>query len=350
MNLDQYLPQPNNSIIVNVFERPVYLLLLWLVPLLALLLRYARCKKKQTALLLFDAPMADRLMPMSDARNSFHKALLLLIALVCCITAAACPQFGSYYEEVSRSGVDTFILLDVSQSMLAEDVVPNRLDRAKSDIQDLLNRVAGDRVGLIAFAGKPIIKVPLTADHGFFLQVLRSVDTNSAPRGGTAVGDAIRLALRAMPPEAERQRAIVLITDGEDQESMPLEAAKDAAERQIRILTIGLGNPAEGGRIPIRDSNGNLTYLKHDGQEVWSKMDETALREIARITEGAYIAAGTRTFDLGQIYADSIGKMQGNVDGTERRQKFRHQYQIFLAVAVLCLLLYTIVPEHRRIG
>jgi Ca-activated chloride channel family protein len=294
-----------------------------------------------------DAAMADQLMPTLDAGRFFRKALLLLLAAVLGITAAASPRFGTYYEETTQSGVDVFILLDVSQSMLAEDVTPNRLDRAKSDIQDLLNRVAGDRIGLIAFAGKPIIKVPLTSDHGFFLQVLRSIDTNSAPRGGTAIGDAIRLALRAMPPEAERERAMVLITDGEDQESMPLEAAKDAAERQVRILTIGLGNAAEGGRIPIQDNKGNRTYLKHDGQEVWSKMDEATLREIARITEGAYVAAGTRTFDLGQIYADSIGKMQGNVDQTERRQKLRHQYQLFLAAAVVCLLLYIVAPEHR---
>ena len=291
--------------------------------------------------------MIDRLMPTPDTGRFFRKSLLLLLAFVFGIVAAASPRFGTYYEEISRSGVDVFILLDVSRSMLAEDVAPNRLERAKSDIQDLLSHVGGDRIGLIAFAGRPIIKVPLTTDHGFFLQVLRSVDTNSAPRGGTAIGDAIRLALRAMPPEADRERALVLITDGEDQESMPLEAAKDAAERQIRILTIGLGNSVEGGRIPIRDPSGNLTYLRHDGREVWSKMDESTLREIARITEGAYVAAGTRMFDLGQIYADSIGRMQGNVHQTGQRQRLRHQYQIFLAAAVVCLLLHIIAPEHR---
>ena len=329
------------------FEFPVYFLLLWLVPLLALLLRYAYKKKRHTALMFFDPAMADRLMPALDAGRSFRKASLLLLAFVFGIIAAASPRFGTYYEEVSRSGVDVFILLDVSRSMLAEDVAPNRLERAKSDIRDLLDRISSDRIGLIAFAGKPIIKVPLTTDHSFFLQALRSLDTNSAPRGGTAIGDAIRLALRAMPPEADRERAMVLITDGEDQDSMPLAAAKDAAERQVRILTLGLGNSGDGGRIPIRDQYGNLTYLKHDGQEVWSKMDETVLREIARQTEGAYVAAGTRTFDLGQIYADSIVKMQGNVHEVERRQKLRHRYQIFLTAAVLCLLLYIAAPAHR---
>ena len=295
----------------------------------------------------FETSIINRLMPTLDAGRFFRKSLLLLLAFVFGIVAAAGPRFGTYYEEIVQSGVDVFILLDVSRSMLAEDVTPNRLERAKSDIQDLLNHVAGDHIGLIAFAGRPIIKVPLTADHGFFLHVLRSVDTNSAPRGGTAIGDAIRLALRAMPPEADRERAIVLITDGEDQESMPLEAARDAAERQIRILTIGLGNPAEGRRIPIRDPSGNLTYLRHNGQEVWSRMDESTLREIARITEGAYVAAGTRMFDLGQIYVNSIGKMQGNVSQTTQRQRLQHQYQGFLAVALLCFLLYMIAPEHR---
>ena len=296
-----------------------------------------------------DESMMNHLMPTLDAGRFFRKSLLLLLAFVFSIVAVAGPRFGIYYEEVSRNGVDVFILLDVSRSMLAEDVVPNRLDRAKADIQDLLDRVVGDRVGLIAFAGKPIIKVPLTTDHGFFRQTLRSVNTNSVPHGGTAIGDAIRLALRAMPPEADRQRAIVLITDGEDQESMPLEAARDAAERQVRILTIGLGNPLEGGRIPMRDPNtGQLTYLKYNGQEVWSKMDETTLREIARITKGEHIPAGTKSFDLGQIYADSIGRMQGSAYQTEQRQKLRQQFQIFLVVAVVCLLLYTVTSEHRE--
>lgn len=332
----------------NVFEQPVYLLLLWLVPLLALLLRYAYKKRKKSALAFFDSSMAKKLMPSLDAGRFFCKSSLLLASVVCAILAAAAPRFGTYYQEFFLSGVDVFVLLDVSRSMLAEDIVPNRLERAKSDIQDLLEGVVGDRVGLIAFAGKPMIEVPLTTDQGFFLEVLHSIDSNTAPRGGTAIGDAIRLALRAMPPEAERERAIVLITDGEDMDSMPMEAAQEAANQQVRILTIGLGDTNEGGRIPIRDSNGNLTFLKHDGQEVWSKPDEKTLREIARVTEGAYMSAGTKTFDLGQIYADSIGKMQGNADQTERLQLRQHQYQIFLAIAVLCLMLYITAPEHRK--
>ncbi|MDR0520537.1 MAG: VWA domain-containing protein [Planctomycetaceae bacterium] len=331
------------------FERPFYLLLLWLIPLLGLLLWYAFQQKRRDAAAFLDEPMLVRLMPAFDAARSIRRSLLLLLSLMSGIFAAAGPQFGTYYEEVSRNGVDVFILLDVSRSMLAEDILPYRLQRAKSDIRDLLERVTGDRVGLIVFAGKPILKVPLTTDQPFFLHILESVNTDSAPRGGTAVGDAVRSALRAMPPEAGRQRAIVLITDGEDQESMPLDAAKDAAAQNVKILTVGLGDPNEGGRIPIRDKNGNLSYLKYEGKEVWTKPDEQTLMEMARLTKGAHVPAGINSFDLGQIYADSIGKMQGNsdhADKPEHRKKFRHQYQIFLAAAVLGLLLYAAVPEY----
>jgi Ca-activated chloride channel family protein len=136
-----------------------------------------------------------------------------------------------------------------------------------------------------------------------------------------------------------------LITDGDDQESMPLEAAKDAAARNVRILAVGLGDPAEGGRIPIRDANGNLTYLKHEGREVWSKINEQVLKEIAQQTEGVYIPAETRTFDLGQIYINYLSRLKGGEYQVEQRKRFRQQYQVFLAAAVLLLFAYLVVRE-----
>jgi len=256
--------------------------------------------------------------------------------------AVAGPRFGVSFEEVRRSGADVFVLLDVSRSMLVEDVLPNRLGRAKSDIKDLLQRLGGDRIGLIVFAGKPIVKVPLTTDHGFFLDVLRNVDPNSAPRGGTAIGDAIRKAIETMPTEAGRDQAIILLTDGDDQDSMPLDAARDAASRNIRILCIGLGDPTYGGRVPT----GNNTYLEYEGRQVWSKVDEQTLREIATITGGLYVPAAGKTFDLGQIYVTKLGRMQGGEYQVEHRRRYREQYQIFLAVAVAMLFVYVAVPEY----
>ena len=330
-----------------VFEKPFYLLFLWLIPIFAVLIRWAFKRKRAAAERFLEQNMVERLFPRPSRSRAVFRGSVLLIAMAFLFLAVGGPRFGVSFEEVRRSGSDVFVLLDVSRSMLAEDVPPNRLQRAKSDIEDLLNRLGGDRVGLIVFAGKPIVKVPLTTDQGFFLDVLKGVDPNSAPRGGTAIGDAIRKALDTMPTEADRDQAIVLITDGDDQDSMPLEAAQDAAARNIRILCIGLGDPTDGGRIPIRDDAGNKTFLKHEGREVWSKVDEQTLREIATTTGGLYVPASGKTFDLGQIYVTKLGRMQGNEYLVEHRQRYREQYQIFLAVSVTLLFVYLTVPEYR---
>lgn len=328
------------------FEESYYLLCLWLIPVIGLLMYRGWKWKRRARALFFEPTMAARLMPRLDGVRVWSRNVILLIALGLLFVAASGPMFGVYFEDVSRKGADIYILLDVSRSMLAEDVPPSRLQRAKSDIKDLLQQVVGDRVGLIVFAGRPIVKVPLTTDHGFFTEILDQVDTNSAPRGGTAIGDAIRKALGAMPSEADRDRAIVLITDGEDQESMPLAAAKDAAASGVRILTVALGDDTEGARIPVRDEQGNLTYLKYEGQEVWSKVDTETLREVAKLTGGVHIPAGTGAFDLGRLYTDYLSRLQGGEYQVEQRKRFRRQYQVFLAASVILLLLYLALPEY----
>ena len=329
------------------FEKPSYLLFLWLIPPLAVLLRYAFKRKKAAAERFLERNMVERLFPRPSGSRTVSRTAILLLALVFLFIAVAGPRFGVSFEEVRRSGADVFVLLDVSRSMLVEDIPPNRLQRAKSDIEDLLHRLGGDRAGLIVFAGKPVVKVPLTTDRGFFLNVLKSIDTNSAPRGGTTIGDAIRKALDAMSTEATCNQAIVLITDGDDQDSMPLDAAREAAARNVRILCVGLGEPMDGGRIPIRDETGNTTFLKYEGREVWSKVDEQTLREIATMTGGLYVPASGKTFDLGQIYVAKFGQMQRDEYQVEHRKRYREQFQIFLAVAVTLLLVYIAIPEYR---
>ena len=327
------------------FEKPFYLLFLWLIPALALLLRQTLVRKRTMAERFLEPKMVQRLVPQPVRSRTVFRNTVLLLSLTFLFFAVAGPRFGISFEEVRLSGVDVFVLLDVSRSMLVEDVPPNRLQRAKSDIADLLQRLGGDRIGLIVFAGKPIVKVPLTTDHGFFLDVLKSIDPNSAPRGGTAIGDAIRKALDTMPTEVGRDQSIVLLTDGDDQDSMPLDAARDAAARNIRILCLGLGDPAYGGRVPIQGEAGNKTFLQYEGREVWSKVDEQTLREIATITGGIYVPATGKTFDLGQIYVTKLGRMQGGEFKVEHRRRYREQYQIFLAVAVAILFVYIAVPE-----
>ncbi len=292
--------------------------------------------------------MVERLMPAFQSGRSWAKAVLMMLAVSCLVVAAARPRFGVYFEEVSGRGVDLFVVLDVSRSMLAEDVAPNRLERAKADILDLLNKLEGDRVGLIAFAGAPVEMVPLTTDHGFYRMVLDGVDPDSAPRGGSLIGDAIRKAMEAMEERRDRDQVIVLITDGEDHDSFPAEAAKQAAERDVRIISVGLGDTGEGSRIPSRTEEGGLAFVKHEGQEVWSRMDERLLKEMALATSGAYVPARTRAYDLGSIYEEHLSKLTRGEVQAEKRKRYREQFQLFGGIGLALLLIEMLIPRHRQ--
>jgi Ca-activated chloride channel homolog len=330
------------------FERPGMLLLLWILPLVAGLMIYAQRKRAAAARRFVQSSMLARLMPPLMGTRPWIKGTLVLLGLAAIIVACARPRFGVYFEKVVQRGVDCFICLDVSRSMLAEDVAPSRLGRAKSDIRDLLKKLAGDHVGLIVFAGKPVVKVPLTTDDGFFRTVLDEVDTHSAPRGGTLIGDAIRKAMEAMPPRADHDQIIVLITDGEDQESYAAEAAKQAAEKGIKIFTVGLGDSTEGARIPIRGESGGLTYEKDEKGEHWSKTDQDLLKQIALATGGAHIPAGTKTYDLGQIYEDHLANLARGEEENQKRKRFQERYQIFLGLGLALLALERMIPIYGR--
>ena len=329
-----------------IWESPGLLLFLWVVPVAVLLLAYARRKRLAAARQFAESEMVERLMPTFGGARHWIKTGLFALGVVCLIVAVARPRFGVFFEEVSQRGVDLFVALDVSRSMMVEDVAPNRLSRAKSDIRDLLTKLKGDRVGLIAFAGTAVVKVPLTTDHGFYRMVLDDIDTGSAPRGGSLIGDAIRKAMEAMEERRDRDQVVVLITDGEDHDSFPNEAAKQAAERGIKIITVGLGDTGDGARIPVRDEAGTLRYVRHDGQEVWSKMDERLLKEIALTTSGAYIPAQTRVYDLGRIYEDHLAGLTRGDIATEKRKRFREQFQLFACLGLAFLLMEMLVPSY----
>lgn len=329
------------------FGAPNYLYLLWLVPLAAGLLLWARSRRRAAAYQFVDRRMAERLMPAFSDSHPWIKGVCVVAGITLLIIAAARPRWGYRLEQVEQKGADVFVLLDVSRSMLANDVTPNRLERAKSDIKDLLTRLKGDRVGLIAFAGRPAVKVPLTTDQGYILSALDEIDANSVGTGGSLIGDAIRKGLEAMPKRAGRDQVLVLITDGEDHESLPREAAKAAAERDVKIITIGLGDPSEGSRIPLQD-DGNDTFLVHQGQQVWSKMDEGLLRDIAVSTGGAYIPAKTSAYDLGKIYDDHLAGLARGVNESSEQQKLIEQYQLFLMVGIALLLVDSMLAPYSE--
>lgn len=330
------------------WEHPTWLLLWWLLPAIVALVVYSGRRRLAAAMAFAEPDSHGRLLPAIERSRGWFKSAVLILALGLLIAGLARPRWGVYFENIQARGVDLFVLLDVSRSMLADDVIPNRLEHAKSDIRDLLQQLTGDRVGLIVFAGASVVKVPLTTDHGFFLTALEEVDTSSAPRGGSLIGDAIRKALESLEPRADRDQVLVLITDGEDQDSFPAEAAKQAAERGVKIFTVGLGDTSEGRRIPVRDERGNQVFLKQDGQEVWSKMDEKLLREIALSTGGAYVPAQTRAYDLGAIYRDRLAQLARGEISAQKRKRYREQYQIFLVAGFVLLLMESLVSRYPR--
>lgn len=316
---------------------------------MAWLLIRAERKRTAAARRFVGSAMTPRLIPRLGGARPWLKGSLLVLALAMLIAAAARPRFGVYFEKVVRRGVDCFIMLDVSRSMLAEDVAPNRLERAKSDIRDLLKKLGGDRVGLIVFAGKPVLKAPLTTDKEFFLSVLDDVDPHSAPRGGTLIGDAIRKALEYMKPQSDRDQVLVIFTDGEDQDSFADEAAGQAAERGVKIFTVGLGDSAEGARIPMRDGEGNLVYLKENGQEHWSKTNHDILAKIAKAAKGVHVPAGTKAYDMGEVYENHLANLARSDEELGQNRKRHHdRYQIFLMLGVLLLATDMAIPAHSN--
>jgi len=283
--------------------------------------------------------------PVSPARF-WIKLILREVAIVSGLVALAGPQFGVQYEQVVPRGSDLYVMIDVSRSMLADDVPPTRLGRAKADVSSLINRLEGERVGLIAFAGQAVVKCPLTVDYDSFRRALDELDTDSAPRGGTAIGDAIRKALEVFHLKADRDQAILLITDGDDQQSYPLEAAAIAAERHVTIFAVGLGDSEHGARIPRKGNDKSFT--EYNDQQVWSKLDSNLLEQIALKTSGVYVPAGTRAYDLGELYTQHLHGRAGDDAASQQRIRRTERYQLFLAIALISLLVDLSIAAYPK--
>src|SRR5579863_5134304 len=313
----------------------LYLILPLAAAWLALSL-YSRRQRRRAAESFVAQAMWSRILPADSPARFWVKTLLRETALVAGLVALAGPRWGTQYEEVIPRGSDLYILIDVSRSMLAQDVPPSRLGRAKADVAALINRLEGERVGLIAFAGQAVVKCPLTVDYDAFRRSLDELDTASAPRGGTAIGDAIRKALEVFHAKAERDQAILLITDGDDQQSYPLDAAAVAAERHVTIFTVGLGDADQGARVPLGAES--KAFVEYEGQQVWSKLNGPLLEEIALKTSGVYVPVGTRAYDLGELYVDYLQGRRGAESSAQKRIRRAEQFQIFLALALFALL------------
>jgi Ca-activated chloride channel family protein len=326
------------------------LFLLWSIPVFIAVYVYAGQKRRQALKRFIDVGLLNKIhVSVSPAKRRW-KAAAVIAAISFVILAAARPAWNPKPETIERRGRDVVFLLDVSKSMLAEDLKPNRLERAKLAISDCIDTLQGDRVALVAFAGKAVVKCPLTLDYGFFRMMLEDITTDSISRGGTLIGDAVRTALsEVFDDQVKQYKDIVLITDGEDHDSFPVEAAKQAGERGIRIIAIGLGDENEGRRIPVINEQGVKTFLKYNGQEVWSKLDADMLRKMVNVTPGGkYLNVATGTIDLGTVYTKLIASAGKKSLESETIKRYEEKFQIFLVVALFLLLLDTAVSDRKR--
>jgi Ca-activated chloride channel homolog len=332
------------------FQSVDMLHLLWLVPVLLAVFVYCWKKQNKALVMFIDAGILSRLSISVDKARRRFKAALLLASITFIIFGMTRPAWNPKPETVERRGRDVVFLLDVSKSMLAEDLVPNRLERAKLAIKDCVERLQGDRVALVAFSGTSAIKCPLTLDYGFFQLMLDDISTNSISRGGTMIGDAVRKVMSdVFDDQAKECKDIILITDGEDHDSFPLDAAKMAGDKAVRLIAIGLGDENEGRRIPVTTEDGQKSFLKYNGQEVWSKLDADTLRKMVNATPGGrYFNVATGNIDLGGVYMQLIAGAQKKALESETIKRYEEKFQIFLSIGFILLCIDMAMTERKK--
>lgn len=315
-------------------------------PALVLFFVWAWRQKRRALERFAGAELLERLtQSVSPTRRRWKTALLVLgVALIG--LALSEPRWGETEELVKRRGIEILIAVDVSKSMLAEDLKPNRISRARREIQDLLEVLEGHRVGLIAFAGDAFVHCPPTTDLDACSLFVESIEIGLIQRGGTHIGDAIRKATKVFEESAAAQKALILITDGEDHETEPIEAAKELAKVGARIYAIGVGTP-DGAPIVLTDENGNKVYVKdRQGAIVNSQLKETDLQKIALETGGAYHRATGAGFELDLVLKE-IESLEKSELESQKLQRYQHRYQVFLLAAFMLLVLEPMISDRR---
>jgi len=325
--------------------------LIWFsaVPLIAGLWFYARYRKRLALWRYGDLNAHPALGGQFSPPKQWIRFGLLISALVLLVISLLRPQGDPVSQTVQKRGRDLVFVIDISRSMLAEDLVPNRLGRAKQLVRDVVDILEGDRVGLLVFSGTSAVKSPLTLDYNYFKNVLDRITPEDVNRGGTLIGAAIRpVSERLFYDNDNKFRDVILITDGEDHESFPIEAAEAAAKRGIKIHTVGLGDP-DGTTIPIRRS-GTYSLLKFQDQTVTTKLDESTLIRIAEITKGVYIPVRTHRVDLGDLYRNHIAVAEKREAEAAETKIWSELFQFFLGLAILLLMAEALLGERRISG
>jgi len=326
---------------VIIFAQYRFLWLLLLVPLFLIGYGVVRRLRRARVERFGDRALVEALMPSYSGAKGWVRMVLFSLAFFFFVIGLARPRMGAKLSERETHGAEIVIALDVSNSMLSQDLSPNRLDRAKLAISRLVDRLQDDRIGLVVFAGSAFVQLPITADYVSAKMFLNSVDTGSVPIQGTAIGEAVYTAIRSFSAQSEKSRAIIVITDGENHEDDPVAAAKEAADMGIRVYTVGVGS-AQGQPIP---KDGELMKDK-EGNIVVTRLDEDVLREMARVGNGAYVHAGNEEFGLNPI-VDDIRKMEDERFNSVVFEEYDEQYMYFFAIALALFVLEMLIGEKK---
>ena len=319
---------------------------LWAVAAIGVITALAVFRYRQNLKRFATADLIGGLLPKGSTRRTVTTTIVSLVAMVLLTFSLVDVRWGKTLREVPQKGIEVMFVLDVSRSMLADDVAPNRLERAKQQIKDMVDEMSGDRVGLVVFAGDAKQQVPLTRHYHDFKQTLEEVGPYNVQLGGSSLGNAIQTAADSFLTKTGDHKAIVVFTDGEDQESKPIEVAQQIhADQGIRIFTVGLGDMEKGARIPVGQSQAGSRFLEHEGQQVWSKLNGQILEQVATTSNGAYVPAGTKQVNMADVYHRFIANVEQTEFETAQIKSYTPRFQYFAGPALALLLLNALVID-----
>lgn len=328
------------------FANISFLYLLALIPVFTVLLVLFLVWRKKALNRFGEFHLIHRLIPEFSTGRLIFKFVLLMIALAFLVLALADPQTGSKMEKYQRKGIDVMIALDVSNSMLAEDIRPSRLERAKQSISKLIDRLDGDRIGIIVFAGKAYNQLPITTDYGAAKMFLSAINTNIVPVQGTAIADAIDMATGAFG-QSTHNKAIIVISDGEDHQGDVLEKTEVAAKKRIVFYTVGMGMP-EGGPIPIYNGDTRTGYKKdRDGSTIITRLDESLLQRIASVGKGMYVRANNSEEGWRKVF-DDLNKIEKSELESRQFSDYEDRFQYFIGFCLLFLIFELFVFDKKN--
>ncbi len=328
------------------FENTYYLYGLTLIPLFIILFMLMMRWKKKSLKKFGESFLIKQLMPDASKHKPNIKFLILMIAYSFLVLGLANPQIGSKLEKVKRKGSDMIIALDVSNSMLAQDIKPNRLEKSKNAISQLIDKLTNDRIGIIVFAGKPYVQLPITTDYGAAKMFLSTINTNIISSQGTDIGAAMELAYNSFGDADNKtdnkNKSIIIISDGEDQEDNAVEIAKNVAEKGISINTIGIGSP-NGAPIPV---SSNRFKKDRQGNTVITKLNQAMLEQIASAGNGIYVQANNTEIGLNKIFR-KINKLNKKEYESKVFTDYEDRFQIFIAISLFLLILELFIFERK---